>query len=92
MIREFFLDDYFTVVGEALPFKQFGYSSVEAFVQNIQEVSMTTKNGELYVEAKPSSTTAHLTKLIARQKTRKVKRPKKVTINTFLKIYIYFYF
>ncbi|XP_020295930.1 tudor domain-containing protein 7 isoform X2 [Pseudomyrmex gracilis] len=76
-------DDYLTVVGEALPFRQFGYSSVEDFVRNISEVLVTNKNGELYVEAKPSDTTAHLTKLIARQKSRKVKRPKKVNKGFF---------
>lgn len=74
------------VAGEPLPFKQFGYSSVEAFIRNIPDVTLTKKNGELYVEAVPSKTTAHLTKLVSRQKTRRKIRPqpKKVIISIFL--------
>ncbi|KAL6449346.1 hypothetical protein ACFW04_000747 [Cataglyphis niger] len=68
-------DDYRMVAGESLPYKQFGYSSLETFVRNIPEVIVTKKNGELYVEATPSRTTAHLTKLISRQKTRRKIRP-----------------
>lgn len=68
-------DDYRMVAGESLPYKQFGYSSLETFIRNIPEVIVTRKNGELYVEATPSRTTAHLTKLISRQKTRRKIRP-----------------
>ncbi|XP_036140516.1 tudor domain-containing protein 7 isoform X2 [Monomorium pharaonis] len=67
--------DYSMVAGEPLPFKQFGYASVEAFIRNIPDVTLTKKNGELYVEALPSKTTAHLTKLVSRQKTRRKIRP-----------------
>ncbi|XP_070158766.1 tudor domain-containing protein 7 [Polyergus mexicanus] len=68
-------DDYRMVAGESLPYNQFGYSSLETFVRSIPEVIVTRKNGELYVEATPSRTTAHLTKLISRQKTRRKIRP-----------------
>lgn len=70
------------VAGEHLPFKKFGYSSVEAFIRNIPDVTVIKKNGELYVEAVPSKTSAHLTKLISRQKgKRKIRpQPKKVII------------
>lgn len=67
--------DYFVIAGEHLPFKKFGYSSVEAFVRNIPDVTVVKKNGELYVEAVPSKTTAHLTKLVSRQKGRRKIRP-----------------
>jgi len=63
------------IAGEPLPFKQFGYPSVEAFIHNIPDVSVIRKNGELYVEAIPSKTSAHLTKLVSRQKTRRKIRP-----------------
>lgn len=67
--------DYRMIAGESLPYKQFGYSSIETFIRNIPEVIVTKRNGELYVEAIPSKTTAHLTKLISRQKTRRKIRP-----------------
>lgn len=64
------------VAGEQLPYKQFGYSTVEAFVRTISDVIVTRKNGELYVEAVPSKSSAHLTKLISRQKSTRRKAPK----------------
>ncbi|XP_029161263.1 tudor domain-containing protein 7 [Nylanderia fulva] len=67
--------DYRMITGDSLPFKQFGYSTLEAFIRNIPEVIVTRKNGELYVEATPSKTTAHLTKLISKQKARRKIRP-----------------
>ncbi|XP_011861501.1 PREDICTED: tudor domain-containing protein 7A-like [Vollenhovia emeryi] len=67
--------DYQVITGELLPFKQFGYSSVEAFVRSIPDVAVIKKNGELFVEAVPSKTTAHLTKLVSRQKIRRKIRP-----------------
>ncbi|EZA47760.1 tudor domain-containing protein 7A [Ooceraea biroi] len=63
--------DYKVIAGEPLPFKKFGYSSVEAFVRNIPDIKVTRRNGELYMEALPTKSTAHLTKLVARQKTRR---------------------
>ncbi|XP_011061556.1 PREDICTED: tudor domain-containing protein 7-like isoform X1 [Acromyrmex echinatior] len=74
--------DYRMITGELLPFKQLGYSSVEAFVRNVPDVTVTKKNGELFVEALPSKTSAHLTKLVSRQKNAKRKirpQPKKWT-------------
>lgn len=71
------------VAGESLPYKQFGYSSLETFIRNIPEVIVTRKNGELYVEATPSRTTAHLTKLISRQKTRRKIRPQSKKVITY---------
>lgn len=38
-------------------------------------VTVTTRNGELYVEAGASKTTAHLEKLISRQRARRKPRP-----------------
>ncbi|XP_018370811.1 PREDICTED: tudor domain-containing protein 7 [Trachymyrmex cornetzi] len=73
--------DYRVITGELLPFKQLGYSSVEAFIRNVPDVTVTKKNGELFVEALPSKTSAHLTKLVSRQKStkRKIRPPKKWT-------------
>ncbi|XP_071572100.1 tudor domain-containing protein 7 [Temnothorax nylanderi] len=67
--------DYRTIAGEPLTFKQFGYSSLEAFIRSIPDVTVNRKGGELYVEALPSKTSAHLTKLVSRQKTRRKVRP-----------------
>ncbi|KAL0103402.1 hypothetical protein PUN28_017578 [Cardiocondyla obscurior] len=63
--------DYHTITGERLRFKDFGYSSIENFVRNIPDVTLIRKNGELYVEAAPSKNTAHLTKLVSRQKVKR---------------------
>lgn len=74
--------DYRMVAGEQLPFKQFGYYSVEDFIRDIPDVTVTRKNGELFVEAVPSKTSAHLTKLVSRQKNvrRRIRpQPKKWT-------------
>lgn len=77
--------DYHMMTGESLPYRKFGFSSVEAFIRNIPDITVTNKNGELYVDALPSKSTAHLTKLIShqvsKQKTRRKPQAKRVIIH-----------
>lgn len=64
------------ITGEPLPYKKFGFPTIEAFIHNMPDVTVTNKGGELYVEAVPTRTTAHLTKLISRQVSRQRARRK----------------
>ncbi|XP_032664575.1 tudor domain-containing protein 7-like [Odontomachus brunneus] len=66
--------DYRMITGESLPYRNFGFPSIEAFIRNIPDISVTNRNGELYVDALPSRTTAHLTKLISHQVSRRKTR------------------
>ncbi|XP_014473418.1 PREDICTED: tudor domain-containing protein 7 isoform X2 [Dinoponera quadriceps] len=68
--------DYHMITGESLPYRNFGFSSIEAFIRNISDITVTSRNGELYVDAVPSRTTAHLTKLISHQVQRRKTRRK----------------
>lgn len=67
------------LIDEPIPFRKFGFSTLVAFLQTIPGIKATEKGGECYVEALPSEESAHITKLIARQKTATKKHSK---INT----------
>ncbi|XP_025155538.1 tudor domain-containing protein 7 isoform X2 [Harpegnathos saltator] len=67
------------ITGEPLPYRNFGYSTIEAFIRNIPDITVTNRSGELYVDALPTRTTAHLTKLISHQVSRRKTRRKPQT-------------
>ncbi|KAG9430713.1 tudor domain-containing protein 7 isoform X1 [Apis mellifera carnica] len=72
--------DYKMLIDENIPFRKLGYQSLVAFLRTVQSVRIIEKAGECFVEAIPSEESAHITKLIARQKT--VTRKYKKLVNT----------
>lgn len=77
------------LIDENIPFRKLGYQSLVAFLRTVQSVRIIEKAGECFVEAIPSEESAHITKLIARQKT--VTRKYKKLVN-LLFIYIILYY
>ncbi|OAD62297.1 Tudor domain-containing protein 7 [Eufriesea mexicana] len=61
--------DYKMLIDENIPFRKLGYQSLVAFLRTISTVRISEKGSECLVEAIPSEESAHITKLIARQKT-----------------------
>uniref|UniRef100_A0A1B6CRM9 HTH OST-type domain-containing protein n=1 Tax=Clastoptera arizonana TaxID=38151 RepID=A0A1B6CRM9_9HEMI len=57
------------MIGEPIPFKKFGFSSLEAFLRGIPDFHIfQNHSGELMVEAKVKEESAHVSSLIRRQK------------------------
>lgn len=67
-------DDYRTLTGERIPFQKLGYSSLESFLQSEPSI-VTTKssNGQIFVDARTSDSSAHITNMINKQKSSKKK-------------------
>lgn len=68
--------DYKSLVGEPIPFKKLGFSSVEEFLRSVNDIRLSPGlNGELVVTARPTEASAHIASLVSRQKTSTKKRP-----------------
>ncbi|XP_076247225.1 tudor domain-containing protein 7 tapas isoform X2 [Calliopsis andreniformis] len=67
------------LIDESIPFKKFGHPSLVSFLRTVPGIKTTEKRGECFVEALPSEESAHISKLISRQKTTSKKHAK---INT----------
>lgn len=61
--------DFKTIIGETIPFRKLGYSSLDVFLKSIPGIRITNKDGQTYVEALPTEKSFHVTKLISHQKT-----------------------
>ncbi|XP_046548962.1 LOW QUALITY PROTEIN: tudor domain-containing protein 7-like, partial [Haliotis rubra] len=71
-----FLVDYRDVTGEYLPYKKFGFSSVSDFIASIPDVvHVRRQGGEEIYHAVADETTAHIQKLVSKQRSKKTKRP-----------------
>lgn len=57
------------LIDENIPFRKLGYQSLVAFLRTVPSVKITEKGKDCFVEAVPTGESAHITKLIARQKT-----------------------
>ncbi|KAG7205807.1 hypothetical protein KM043_007752 [Ampulex compressa] len=68
--------DYKLLVGENIPFPALGYPTLDAFLRTIPGIRINNRGGDCYIEAQPSSKSAHLTKLILHQKSVS-KKPRK---------------
>ncbi|XP_049858624.1 tudor domain-containing protein 7-like isoform X1 [Schistocerca gregaria] len=72
--------DYRTLVGHSIPYRELGYSSLEHFLQTVEDMRIFTgSNGELMFDTIPKENTAHLAALVAKQKSapKKLKFPLK---------------
>ncbi|XP_046357075.2 tudor domain-containing 6-like isoform X1 [Haliotis rufescens] len=71
-----FLVDYRDVTGEYLPYKKFGFNSVSEFIASIPDVvHVRRQGGEEMYHAVADETTAHIQKLVSKQRSKKTKRP-----------------
>lgn len=68
--------DYMQIIGECIPYKRLGFNQLEEFLKSVPEISVRRKGGEVYIEAKESQTSAHVTQLVQKQKKSGKKRPK----------------
>ncbi|XP_041361192.1 tudor domain-containing protein 7-like isoform X1 [Gigantopelta aegis] len=75
--EECFLEDYQSVTGELLPFKKFGYMSQSSFIESLPDVVHIRRNkfGETVYHAVADETTAHIQRLVSKQKSKKTKGP-----------------
>ncbi|XP_066601357.1 tudor domain-containing protein 7-like isoform X2 [Prorops nasuta] len=67
------------LIGENIPFRKLGFSSLEAFIQTVPGIKITNKNGCWFVEARATEDTMHLARLISQQKTSCGKSKKKAS-------------
>ncbi|KAJ8975771.1 hypothetical protein NQ317_004821 [Molorchus minor] len=66
--------DYRTLVGEKIPFFKLGFKKLEDFIQSEPSLVLTRhSNGDLFVDAKISEKSAHITEMVAMQKPEKKK-------------------
>ncbi|KAJ8958426.1 hypothetical protein NQ318_002212 [Aromia moschata] len=65
--------DYKTLVGERIPFFKLGFKKLEDFIQSEPSLVISRSGGEVYVDAKTSEKSAHITELVERQKNEKEK-------------------
>ncbi|XP_078039259.1 tudor domain-containing protein 7A-like [Augochlora pura] len=69
--------DYKMLLDESIPFKKLGYSSLISFLNTVPGIKTCDRGGDYFIEAIPTSESAHISKLISRQKTT-TKKPKKL--------------
>ena len=69
--------DYKMLIDKSIPYWKFGCGSLGEFLRTVPGIRMSTRGSECYVEAMPTSESAHISNLIARQKTGS-KKPKKL--------------
>ncbi|XP_012148923.1 tudor domain-containing protein 7 tapas isoform X2 [Megachile rotundata] len=67
--------DYRMLIDDNIPFRKLGYQTLVAFLQTVPGIRIVEKGPEIYVEAIPTEESAHLTRLIARQKTVNARKP-----------------
>lgn len=68
-----FMRDYREITGEQIPFRKFGHGSLEEFIRSIKDVVFvrTGITGELTYFAVADDATAHIQKLVSKQKSKK---------------------
>lgn len=75
---QIFIGDYKIILDENIPFKKLGYPSLVAFLSTVPGIRTNERGGEHYIEALPTQESAHISKLISRQKTTTKKNKKLV--------------
>ena len=80
-----FIADYYLATGEGVPFKQFGYANLYDFLLSIDRVYTRNIQGNIVLAVTPTESTAHLSKLVEQQKSKK--QFKKVDINFLFKYF-----
>ncbi|CAH1996525.1 unnamed protein product [Acanthoscelides obtectus] len=65
--------DYRTLIGERIPYQKVGFKSLTDFIDSVPTLVLSEQNGELYVDAKINSKSAHISEMVCKQKTGKNK-------------------
>uniref|UniRef100_A0A0K8TEH4 Tudor domain-containing protein 7 n=1 Tax=Lygus hesperus TaxID=30085 RepID=A0A0K8TEH4_LYGHE len=73
--------DYRSLVGENIPFRRLGYSSLEEFLQFLPNVDIVNRGGQNHVIAKVAADSSHIAKLVQGQK-KTSKKPRKAKFST----------
>lgn len=66
--------EYKETTGEYIPFRKFGFDSMEAFLRSTNQFILTSCNGDFVLMAKPTEKSAHIAKLVHGQNNTKKKR------------------
>lgn len=69
-------------MGCDIPYKKFGYTSLEEFLQSIPTLITKKTDRGFFINAKPSEKTSHIADMVAKQK-----RSKKKTRYAIIKIH-----
>ncbi|XP_078038666.1 uncharacterized protein LOC144470936, partial [Augochlora pura] len=72
--------DYNVLLDEDIPFKKLGYPTLHDFLNIVPGIKIRERRGAYFIEAIPTSKSAHISKLVSQQKTT-TKKPKRL-VNT----------
>lgn len=56
------------LIGTDIPYTKLGFRSLEDFIRSIPSLTISEYNGQLYVDAKPTSKSSHIVAMINKQK------------------------
>lgn len=80
------------LIDESIPFRKFGFPSLVAFLRTVPSIILTETGCDCFVRAIPSEESAHITRLIARQKIAPKKHKKYVCLIIIcIGYYVYMY-
>lgn len=63
-----FSEDYCTMIGERIPYKKLGYSNLQELLKSESSLIIKTINNEIFVDAKRSEKSSHISDLVQKQK------------------------
>lgn len=64
--------DYTEIVGKSIPFKNFGFNTLEEFLKSCPTLKVSKgSNGQILVDAVPTEKSSHISDLVQKQKTSK---------------------
>ncbi|KAG5886984.1 hypothetical protein JTB14_024203 [Gonioctena quinquepunctata] len=75
--------DYRTLIGEKIPYSKLGFRNLEEFLESDPTLSVININGETFVTAKILKTSAHISGMVAAQKTDTRKKLRKIPRFTY---------
>lgn len=68
--------DYQSIVGEPIPYKKFGFSTLAEFIKSIPDVVKIESRGQDFIlHAVADESTSHIKALVSKQRSKKVKKP-----------------
>ncbi|XP_060532697.1 tudor domain-containing protein 7A-like isoform X2 [Cylas formicarius] len=67
-------NDYYTLIGERIPYQKLGFKKLEDFIQSSNELELTKRGTEYFVCAVPDKKSSHIIKLVSKQKTSSKRR------------------
>lgn len=70
------LGDFATIIGCDVPFRKFGYKSLEEFLQSIPSLITKKTESGFYIDARPNEKTTHISDMVNKQKNTSKKKAK----------------